>query len=332
MSKESRYGWTHGIVPRMSDVVEVTNGGGLTARKRTERVSFTFRKLRKPATPCCCQFPTLCDSQKDNVAPQQPTEIGAMAAKLEQENVHKVYNAIGSHFSETRHSPWPRVQEFIESLPNGAILLDVGCGNGKYLNINENVTKIGCDRSEKLLSVCNERGYSTFQCDCLTVPLRDQTVDACISIAVIHHLSTRERRLRALSEMGRILTTGGRALIYVWAKNQEADRKKSSYLRQNKLNNRPPDENVKHTTQDVQIECLKNVGDVALPIHTNRTQFQHQDMLVPWKLKTSESTFLRFYHVFEEHELEKLCNDVSNIKVVQSYYDQGNWCVIFQKQ
>jgi len=89
----------------------------------------------------------------------------------------------------------------------------------------------------------------------------------------------------------------------------------------------------------------------SLPIHTNRTQFQHQDLLVPWKMKPAASTepdqkrkeshlekgshevptFYRYYHVFDEGELEHLCSSVKSAKVVQSYYDQGNWCVTLQR-
>lgn len=128
--------------------------------------------------------------------------------------------------------------------------------------------------------------------------------------------------------MSRILVTGGKGLIYVWAKNQ-AKGLKSSYLRQNKRNNR--------SETDVPNETSAEVKFIdGLPIHTNRTQFSHSDMLVPWKLKdeTSEQkeTFLRFYHVFEEDELSQLCEKVSDIKVIDAYYDQGNWCVIFEKK
>lgn len=53
--------------------------------------------------------------------------------------------------------------------------------------------QIGCDRSEGLLNVCGERQFNTFQCDCLSVPVRSESVDGCISIAVIHHLASEVR-------------------------------------------------------------------------------------------------------------------------------------------
>ena len=51
--------------------------------------------------------------------------------------VVKVYEEIAQHFSETRHSGWPRVLEFLDLLPDGSVVADVGCGNGKYLGVNK---------------------------------------------------------------------------------------------------------------------------------------------------------------------------------------------------
>ena len=56
--------------------------------------------------------------------------------------MHRVYDAIAPHFSGTRHSPWPRVCHFLSSLPPGAVLADVGCGNGKYLGVNPELVAV----------------------------------------------------------------------------------------------------------------------------------------------------------------------------------------------
>ncbi|XP_055700460.1 alkylated DNA repair protein alkB homolog 8 [Phlebotomus papatasi] len=326
MTGESRYNWTHGITPRCMDIVPSgSDNASLTVLKRSTRISFTFRKLRQGE--CDCNYARFCDTKKRQ-REEKSLELAEMAAKVEEENVHKIYNEIAQHFSETRHSPWPKVAEFIANLPLGSSLVDIGCGNGKYLVSREDIVKIGCDRSEGLLKVCQERQLNSFLCDCLELPIRDSSVSACISIAVIHHLASEERRIQAVKEMGRILERSGRGLIYVWAKNQEADKKKSSYLRQNRKLNKKPIEEVSET------ENQKNDEELPLPIHTNRTQFLHRDILVPWKLKDGSDnpkTFLRFYHVFEEGELEELCSKVNGIRVIQSYYDQGNWCAIFEK-
>lgn len=76
-----------------------------------------------------------------------------------------------------------------------------------------------------------------------------------------------------------------------------------------------------------------------LVVHKNRTNFQQQDLLVPWQLKGGarseagggEQVFHRFYHVFQRGELERLCGHVTGCQVVNGYYDQGNWAVILQK-
>ena len=42
-----------------------------------------------------------------------------------------------------------------------------------------------------------------------------------LCIAVLHHISTLERRLAMLAELARVLRCGGRALVTVWASEQE---------------------------------------------------------------------------------------------------------------
>ena len=49
---------------------------------------------------------------------------------------------------------------------------------------------------------------------------RSNLFDAVISIGVIHHFSTVKRRVRAIQELCRILTPGGKLMIYVWALEQ----------------------------------------------------------------------------------------------------------------
>lgn len=88
-------------------------------------------------------FPSACDSQKaSGPCPPSLPSCHSDAAHLEEEYVHRVYNAIASHFSGTRHSPWPRVCHFLNSLSPGSLLADVGCGNGKYLGVNPQLVAV----------------------------------------------------------------------------------------------------------------------------------------------------------------------------------------------
>jgi hypothetical protein len=59
----------------------------------------------------------------------------------------QVYDIIAGHFSSTRFAVWPKVRAFLESLPPGSVVADVGCGNGKYLGVRPDLAVLGCDRS-----------------------------------------------------------------------------------------------------------------------------------------------------------------------------------------
>lgn len=333
LSGESRYAWSHGICGRKSDVVPHKDGG-LTVRDRSTRTSLTFRRIRHD--PCDCAFESYCDSRN------QKSDITEEAAhSLEKSYVHDVYCKISQHFSSTRHKPWPNVLDFITSYPSGSIVVDIGCGNGKYFGHSKGIVELGLDRCYNLIRICRERGYEGIVSDCLALPLRSEVADCVICIAVIHHLATEARRIRALQEMVRVARIGGRILIYSWAKDQVAGDRASSYLKQSRKNRKI---DVKRTgdyqqSKSLEIECFSsdsNKVNLKLPLHENRTEFKHKDLLVPWKMKTREDqhsfpTFLRFYHVFEQQELYDLCSKINSVRIEKSYYDQGNWCVILTK-
>ncbi|XP_066555394.1 alkylated DNA repair protein alkB homolog 8 [Amia ocellicauda] len=375
MTGESRYLWTHGITPRKFDVVPACDSNrpgpvtsdlrDLTLNKRGMRTSFTFRKVRR--RPCDCAFPSACDSQgppQQSSGPSAP-QSDSDASCLEREFVHEVYEQIAGHFSSTRHSPWPRVLDFLRSLPTWAVLADVGCGNGKYLGLRTDLFTVGCDRSRSLVDICGQRHFQALVSDALAVPLRSGVCDACLSIAVIHHFSTQERRLAAINELVRLLRPGGRALIYVWSMEQEYNKQKSKYLKEKKVKQEEGSApgNLQNSEVSDQVHAGKADEDCGffteknrstLSVHRNRTAFHSQDLLVPWHLKggsqqskgvgkssespagskASESSpvFHRYYHVFCEGELENLCQKAENITVRSSYYDQGNWCVILEKK
>ena len=104
----------------------------------------------------------------------------------------------------------------------------IGCGNGKYLGVNKDICSLGTDICPELVAIANGCGHQVLVSDCLTLPYRLDIFDVAISIAVIHHLSTRERRVAAIREMVRILRPGGQLLIYVWA--MEQTKKKVRYI------------------------------------------------------------------------------------------------------
>lgn len=141
--------------------------------------------------------------------------------EIEKKYVHRVYDAIAPHFSATRFAKWPKVSAFLNNLPSGSVILDAGCGNGKYLGLNPNCFFIGCDISAPLIQICSDRGHEVFVADAVNLPYRSSLADAAISIAVLHHLSTESRRKKAIEELVRTVKKGGHVLITVWAVEQE---------------------------------------------------------------------------------------------------------------
>ena len=75
-----------------------------------------------------------------------------------------------NHTRGRRKVHWHSVKAFLEALPAGSLLADVGCGDGKYFGLNPGVTVIGCDRSLTLLEVSREPTFDTFCCDAVTLP------------------------------------------------------------------------------------------------------------------------------------------------------------------
>ena len=128
---------------------------------------------------------------------------------------------------------------FIARQPAGAIGVDVGCGNGKYLALRPDLWLLGWDRSAALVGLAGERVVAAragaddvVVADALDGPFRGARADFALSIAVVHHLSTRERRQNAVAAVLQCLRPaptgaagGGQALIYVWALEQRTSRR-----------------------------------------------------------------------------------------------------------
>lgn len=119
-----------------------------------------------------------------------PSVGGLSELALEHDYVHQVYEHIAPHFSDTRHSRWPGVSRFLRELGGDAasqrpIVLDIGCGNGKYLeplssrpcapNDSAWPVMVGCDRSQRLLDICSAQGFSVVRCDGLSLPFADRS-------------------------------------------------------------------------------------------------------------------------------------------------------------
>jgi tRNA (uracil-5-)-methyltransferase TRM9 len=134
--------------------------------------------------------------------------------------------------------------------------------------------------------------------DILDLPHAPNKFDFAISIAVIHHLSTPERRVEAVSTILEVLKPptnggeeGGKVLLYVWALEQSGSRR-------------------------------------------GWDEGHEQDVMVPWVLKAKgreERTFQRYYHLYRRGELEEDVRAAWGV-VLESGYEKDNWwCIAGRK-
>ena len=152
---------------------------------------------------------------------------------IEENCVKKVYNTIANEFDNTRYRPWSCVESFLNDIPKGSIIGDIGCGNGKNMLYRKDCTNFGCDFSEKLVSICQTKNLNVITGDILNIPYQDNVFDYTICIAVIHHLSTVEKRKKAIQELKRVTKKDGKILILVWALEQDKDSKRKFTKQEN---------------------------------------------------------------------------------------------------
>lgn len=143
---------------------------------------------------------------------------------IERTHVQEVYEKIAKHFSNTRVYTWDWIREFIDMQQSCSVIYDIGCGNGRNIIDNQSIEKnlkfVGIDNCREFLNICKGRGIEVVEASMTNIPLNAETADAIICIASFHHLSQIEDRIKSLQEMRRLVKTGGKILISVWAKEQ----------------------------------------------------------------------------------------------------------------
>lgn len=273
----------------------------------------------------------------------------------EKNHVHAVYDAIATQWHHTRGKRgvlWPRATRFVKELPKGSIIADVGCGDGKYFPAvwEAGSYVIGTDISEPLLHTSigscvaadsnvagpETRIVSTSKlglnnrpaiavADCMQIPLRTSSCDAALCIAVMHHLSTRARRIRCLKELGRIVKRGGLINIQAWALEQEqSSRRKFSgtdvfvpfhaqpkYLANNSIG---------LSTIVEQKQDKKEIGKMYTDAYKGAQYNEEKDLVV----------FQRYCHMYKKGELEDLVAQIGGFEIVDSGFECGNHFVVLR--
>lgn len=145
-------------------------------------------------------------------------------------NLMSVYDTIAPKFDRTRYRCWSTVESVLNTFKKNTLNGDFGCGNGKNMMYRNDLSFIGIDFSQSFVDICNSKGLECYKSDIRCTPFEDNYFDNTISIAVIHHLDSLEKRIDAINEMFRVTKKGGSIFIYVWALEQpDNSRRKFEY-------------------------------------------------------------------------------------------------------
>ncbi|MFH1173413.1 MAG: class I SAM-dependent methyltransferase [bacterium] len=145
----------------------------------------------------------------------------ALAKKLLAQTVEN-YSAIAEDWHQSRQGKfWPDILFFQQYVKTGDQVLDVGCGNGRFLAVLEDrdIECTGLDNCQPLLDIAqdNFKGRAKFvKGDVLDLPFTDSRFSVVVCIAVLHHIPSKQLRKQAISELKRVLKPGGTLILAVW--------------------------------------------------------------------------------------------------------------------
>lgn len=136
-------------------------------------------------------------------------------------NIEIFYNTIADEFDKTRVRLWPCVTNYLDLFNNNSKILDIGCGNGKYMTYRDDINIIGIDISIELVKICIKKNLNVIHGNMINLPYDDNTFDGLLVVASYHHLDNENDRKKSLNEMYRVLKKDGLCFIEVWAMEQE---------------------------------------------------------------------------------------------------------------
>ena len=138
----------------------------------------------------------------------------------------KVWDAIAEQWYHFRQKPFRDIAEELEKLSKKekGKILEIGCGNCRNLLVfaKKGFECYGLDFSEKMLE------FAKLFCEkhkikvrlklgvAEKLPYQNNFFDYCLSISLLHHLETKEKRRKAVEEMFRVLKPNGLAFVSVW--------------------------------------------------------------------------------------------------------------------
>lgn len=218
----------------------------------------------------------------------------------------KNYRKIALEFSASRPFVWQELKSLAKYAEREDSVLDLGCGNGRLFDLflGRKIKYLGIDIAPELIESAKRRtkDFGPDQLDCpdfevgdaCAIPAEDQSFNAIYSVALFHHLPSKEIRNKALKECKRVLRPGGYLIVTAWN------------LWRPKL--------------------LWKYRLWPVLLGWRPWGMDWKDVFIPWKLKGEK--VLRYHHLFTLKELKKLVEN-NGFEILQAYItkgeEQGKW-------
>lgn len=146
--------------------------------------------------------------------------------RLEAQKLGSLYTTQADEFSKTRTAPW---SGWVELTARGLIktnnsynILDLGCGNGRFLKFVEQNAKVssylGVDYSNLLLSQAKKLGAEVAKVDLDNTnwSIEKKNFNLIAAFGIQHHLSSFETREYFLKQIANYLSDNGIAVVTYW--------------------------------------------------------------------------------------------------------------------
>ncbi len=222
------------------------------------------------------------------------------------------YEENAQEFSNTRNYYWKGWQKAWEVIkthnPNIRNVLDVGCGNGRFLKFlrenTDNFTYLGIDHSSNFISECqnklaDENSYFMrfdIANDDFT-KIANEKYDLISLIAVLHHIPGNSNRIDLIKQLSKLLKPKGIIVLTFW-----------DFLKGNRMQNR--------------------IFPWSLS-KFDKKDLEEGDHLLKWSDSTDTQ---RYCHYFSEEEKQSLIH-YSQLRPLSRYTsDSNNTYVIMQKE
>ncbi|MGQ4874136.1 MAG: class I SAM-dependent methyltransferase [Promethearchaeia archaeon] len=242
-----------------------------------------------------------------------------------------IYNGFARDYDHKRRKPWKPFESFLSEIKKkgftfNGIILDLGCANARHFKILKNQKNkiIGIDNSIEFLKISYERirdkeefsevdqNYiALILADMKNLPFREASINSIVAVASIHHIPSKESRVKIINDLYKIIIPGGIFILTIWRRWQKRFR---FYFFKDRLR--------------------RLFSKKYSKLNKEKGLNEFGDILIPWNLSNQNATFMRFYHLFSKRELKNLLKPfmIKFFKVMGGPNNKDNFFVLTQKK